>query len=37
NRESAALSNSKKVVSYYKPTSAKKFGSTSQNFGVGSI
>ncbi|KAG6580105.1 Pectate lyase [Phytophthora cinnamomi] len=37
NRESAALSNAKKVASYHKPTSAKKFGSTSQNFGVGTI
>ncbi|KAG6580187.1 pectate lyase [Phytophthora cinnamomi] len=36
-RESAALSNTKKVASYYKPTSAKKFGSTSQNFGVGQL
>ncbi|KAG6614017.1 Pectate lyase [Phytophthora cinnamomi] len=36
-RESAALSNSKKVASYYSPKSAKKFGLCSQNFGVGQM
>ncbi|KAG6614393.1 pectate lyase [Phytophthora cinnamomi] len=36
-RESAALSNSKKVASYYSPKSAKKFGLCSQNFGVGQL
>ncbi|KAG7386479.1 hypothetical protein PHYPSEUDO_015579 [Phytophthora pseudosyringae] len=37
NRESAALSNSKKVAPYYKPNAAKRFATNSQNFGVGPI
>ncbi|KAG7375474.1 hypothetical protein PHYPSEUDO_001083 [Phytophthora pseudosyringae] len=35
NRESAALSNSKKVASYYTPTSPQKLSTNSQNYGVG--
>ncbi|KAG6951782.1 hypothetical protein JG687_00013384 [Phytophthora cactorum] len=37
NRESAALTNSKKVAPYYQPSTAKRFTTTSQNFGVGPI
>ncbi|EEY54982.1 pectin lyase, putative [Phytophthora infestans T30-4] len=36
-RESAVLTNSKKVAPYYQPIAAKRFSSTSQNFGVGPI
>ncbi|EGZ22086.1 hypothetical protein PHYSODRAFT_489646, partial [Phytophthora sojae] len=35
NRESAALSNSKKVASYYHPTSTQKLSTNNQNYGVG--
>ncbi|ETO71973.1 hypothetical protein F444_11784 [Phytophthora nicotianae P1976] len=35
NRDSAALANSKKVASYYQPTSAQKLSTNNQNYGVG--
>ncbi|KAG2767251.1 hypothetical protein PC129_g24103 [Phytophthora cactorum] len=35
NRDSAALTNSKKVASYYHPTSPQKLSTNSQNYGVG--
>ncbi|KAG7378115.1 hypothetical protein PHYBOEH_000485 [Phytophthora boehmeriae] len=37
NRESAALSNSKTVAGYYKPTSAQKLSTNSKNYGVGEL
>ncbi|GMF37689.1 unnamed protein product [Phytophthora lilii] len=35
NRESAALTNTKKVASYYHPTSPKKLTNNNKNYGVG--
>ncbi|OWY92400.1 Pectate lyase, partial [Phytophthora megakarya] len=37
NRESAALSNTKNVAKYYKPTSPQRLTTNSQNYGVGAL